>query len=139
LEAHIGELPVLEAAAQSAQMFGMVYSDPSPLPAKFLDHHDWVHFGNTRLQVLFTPGHSPASVSFWCPEHQFIIAGDVLFQGSIGRTDLPGGNFHTLITSIREQFFPLGDEVAVWPGHGPQTSIGFEKAHNPFLNGSYSE
>lgn len=139
LEAHAGEIPVLDAAAQSAQMFGMVYTDPSPHPTKFLNHQDWIQFGVTRLQVLLTPGHSPASVSFWCPEHQFVIAGDVLFQGSIGRTDLPGGNFNTLIQSIKTQLFPLGDMVVVWPGHGPQTSIGFEKTHNPFLNGDFAE
>ena len=85
------------------------------------------------IRDRFTPGHSPASISFFCKESKFVIGGDVLFYGSIGRTDLPGGNFETLIDSIKTQFFPLGDDVKVYSGHGPDTSIGFEKSNNPFL------
>ena len=89
--------------------------------------------GLTSPVLIFTPGHSPASLSFYCEEDQFVIAGDVLFQGSIGRTDLPGGDFNTLIQSIRTRLFTLPDEVVVYPGHGPSTSIGYEKKYNPFL------
>ena len=105
----------------------------SPPPGNYLKEGEQVKFGNTTLDILFTPGHSPASISFYCEKDRFVIAGDVLFLGSIGRTDLPGGNFDTLIKSIMEQLIPLGDDVIVYSGHGPETSIGYEKVHNPFL------
>ena len=107
--------------------------EPSPEPARFLEAGDTVTFGNTELEVLLTPGHSPASISFFCREAQFVIAGDVLFYQSIGRTDLPGGDLSTLLQSIRKELFPLGDGVKVYPGHGPSTSIGYERQFNPFL------
>jgi len=133
LEAHAGEVPVLESGKQVSQMYGIAYN-PSPPIAKYIEAGDDVTFGNSTLKTLFTPGHSPASLSFLHAERKNLIAGDVLFYGSIGRTDLPGGNFDTLIKSIKEQLFPLGDDVIVHPGHGPSTSIGFEKENNPFLN-----
>ncbi|NRA48428.1 MAG: MBL fold metallo-hydrolase [Phaeodactylibacter sp.] len=135
LEIHKGEIPVLEAAPQSASRFGL----PLPpgqfagTPGKFIEPGAEITFGNTRLKALFTPGHSPASLSFFCEADRFLIAGDVLFMGSIGRTDLPGGDFNTLIQSIQTELFPLGDDVTVYPGHGPATNIGYEKQHNPFL------
>lgn len=135
LEIHRGELPVLEAAPAAAMMFGHPPPERSPAPEIFIGDGDIIQFGNTKLESLLTPGHSPASLSFYCKEGQFVIAGDVLFQGSIGRTDLPGGDFDTLIASIRNKLFPLGDEVVVHPGHGPGTTIGREKRHNPFLTG----
>ncbi|MCB0607494.1 MAG: MBL fold metallo-hydrolase [Lewinella sp.] len=134
LEIHPGELKVLEFAPQSAMMFGMPPGKPSPWPKLFIQEGDAIEFGNTRLEALFTPGHSPASLSFFCREDRFVIAGDVLFYGSIGRTDLPGGDFDTLIESIREKLFPLGDDVVVYPGHERSTTIGFERKNNPFLN-----
>jgi len=132
LEAHAGEVPVLESGKQVSQMYGIAYT-PSPPIAKYIEAGDEIHFGDSVLQTFFTPGHSPASLSFFHTESKNLIAGDVLFYGSIGRTDLPGGNFDTLIKSIKEQLFPLGDDVIVHPGHGPSTSIGFEKENNPFL------
>jgi glyoxylase-like metal-dependent hydrolase (beta-lactamase superfamily II) len=90
------------------------------------------------FEMLFTPGHSPASLSFFCREDKFVIAGDVLFRQSIGRTDLPGGNFDTLMKSIREELLPLGDEVRVFSGHGDSTTIGYERLNNPFLTGRYT-
>ncbi len=90
-------------------------------------------FGNTELQVLFTPGHAPGHVVFYNESEKICIGGDVLFQESIGRTDLPGGDFDTLIQSINEKLFALPDDVTVYPGHGPETTIGHEKKHNPFL------
>ena len=79
------------------------------------------------------PGHSPAHLCFYSKEDKFIIGGDVLFRGSIGRTDLPGGNYNTLINSIRNNIFTLADDIVVYPGHGPETTIGYEKQHNPFF------
>ena len=133
LEIHKGELPVLESCVQVAQFYGVPYDQVSPAPGRFIEEGEEVQIGNTTLKALFTPGHSPASLSFYCEEDQFLIAGDVLFFESIGRTDLPGGDHATLIQSIKEQLFPLGGGVQVYPGHGPATSIGYEKDHNPFL------
>jgi hydroxyacylglutathione hydrolase len=133
-EMHIGELPVLKAAEQIAQMYGVPMSAPSPLPEKYIEDGDIISFGNITLEAIFTPGHSPASLSFYCKEEKFLIAGDVLFRESIGRTDLPGGNYETLIRSIKERFWLLPLETVVYPGHGPSTTIGYEKMHNPFLN-----
>ncbi|MCB9052777.1 MAG: MBL fold metallo-hydrolase [Lewinellaceae bacterium] len=136
LEIHSGELPVLKAAPQSALFFGLSSTGPlSPEPEKFIEEGDTVEFGQTKLKAILTPGHSPASLSFFCEDSRFVIAGDVLFYGSIGRTDLPGGDFRTLINSIVQKLFPLGDDVVVYSGHGPDTNIGYERMHNPFLTG----
>ena len=134
LEIHEGELPVLQAVPKVANLYGIPLPDESPEPSRFIKEGDQINFGNTKLNSLYTPGHSPASLSFYCAADQFMIAGDVLFQGSIGRTDLPGGDFATLISSIQTKFFTLDDEVVVYPGHGPETTIGYEKKNNPFLN-----
>lgn len=133
LEIHAGEIPVLERAPQAAMLYGVPYPEMSPAPSHLLEEGDIVQFGNTRLEVILAPGHSPASLCFFCREHNFLIAGDVLFYGSIGRTDLPGGDYNTLIKSIMQKLLPLGDEVQVYPGHGPSTNIGFERLNNPFL------
>lgn len=134
LEIHRGELPVLESVPQHALFFGIPLPQPSPAPGRFIEAGEKVVFGNTELEAIFTPGHSPASLSFFCGKDHFLIAGDVLFYESIGRTDLPGGDYDTLIGSIREKLFPLGDEVVVYPGHGTKTTIGHERRHNPFLS-----
>jgi glyoxylase-like metal-dependent hydrolase (beta-lactamase superfamily II) len=136
LEIHKGELPVLDSAPIVCQNYGIPYPDESPQPGNFLEEGDMVEFGSTQLKILFTPGHSPASISFYEPNDKFLIAGDVLFYDSIGRTDLPGGDYHTLINSIKEQLFPLDNEVTVYSGHGQDTTIGREKLLNPFLNGT---
>jgi len=133
LEIHEGELVVLNYVPQVAQMYGIPYPEPSPLPKKYIQEGEVIEFGNTQLKTLFTPGHSPASISFYSEAAKFVIAGDVLFKGSIGRTDLPGGNFDTLINSIKNELFPLGDEVKVYSGHGEPTTIGLERKTNPFL------
>ncbi len=132
LEAHKIEELVLAAAPMSSQIYGVPYT-PSPLIEVFLDETQQLTFGNTTLEIFFTPGHSPGSLSFFHKESKQLIAGDVLFQGSIGRTDLPGGDYDTLIASIKTQLFPLGDEVRAYPGHGPSTTIGEERVSNPFL------
>ena len=133
LEIHRGEISVLEAAPKVSQQYGIPFPEPSPDATKFLEEGDTIQFGDTELEVLFTPGHSPASVSFFCKKDKYLIAGDVLFRESIGRTDLPGGDFPTLISSIKNNFFPLDDDVKVYSGHMRATTIGHEKKFNPFL------
>lgn len=135
LEIHEGELPVLESVATVAQMYGIpnVQQSPDPDPNKFIKEGDTIEFGNTSLKVLFTPGHSPASVSFYCEADQFVIGGDVLFQGSIGRTDLPGGNYDTLMQSIKNNFLTLPDNTVVYSGHGNPTTVERERQSNPFI------
>jgi hydroxyacylglutathione hydrolase len=135
LEIHEGEIPVLESLAMVAQMYGIpdVQQSPDPDPDKFIREGDVIEFGNSKLEVLFTPGHSPASVSFYNREDNFLIGGDVLFEGSIGRTDLPGGDYDTLMQSIRDKFMPLPDEVTVYSGHGNPTTIGRERRSNQFI------
>lgn len=133
LEIHRDELPLLERFPQICKMYGIPFAEESPPPARFIEAGEVIEFGNSRLEVLFTPGHSPASLSFYCREGTFVIAGDVLFFESIGRTDLPGGDFNTLLTSIRTQLFTLPDETLVYSGHGPATTIRHEKEYNPFL------
>lgn len=90
--------------------------------------------GSFKMEVIHTPGHSPGSSTFIFNSHQFIISGDVLFQHGVGRTDLPGGDFQTLKNSIQEKLYKLADEFQVFSGHGDQTTIGFEKEHNPFIS-----
>lgn len=133
LEIHRGELPVLEAGPNVAAMFGISYTEISPLPGRYIEDGDLIAFGQSELLAILGPGHSPASLCFFSKEDRLLLAGDVLFQGSIGRTDLPGGNYDTLIRSIRERVFPLGDDVVVYPGHGPETTVGVERKTNPFL------
>jgi glyoxylase-like metal-dependent hydrolase (beta-lactamase superfamily II) len=107
--------------------------DESPAASVFLKPGEKVEFGNTSLDILFTPGHSPGSISFYSAADKFVIAGDVLFYGSIGRTDLPGGDHATLIAAIKKELLPLGDDITVYPGHGPATRMGYERKNNPFL------
>ncbi len=135
LAIHVGELPVLEAIPAVAQLYGIphVQQSPDPSPDHYLQEGQVYTFGQTSLEIRFTPGHSPASVSLYCKDSDFILAGDVLFQGSIGRTDLPGGNYNTLMQRIDTQLLPLPDHTVVYSGHGPATSIGAERRSNPFI------
>ncbi|MEN9686413.1 MAG: hypothetical protein RLZZ28_2199 [Bacteroidota bacterium] len=132
LEIHAGEQEMLQLAPLSGEKWGLPFENYSG-PLHFLAEGDTIVLGDDRLTILFTPGHSPASICFYCEKQQFLIGGDVLFRESIGRTDLPGGNHNTLLKSIREKLFVLPDEVTVYSGHGIPTSIGHEKLHNPFL------
>ena len=134
LEMHREDLPLLASFPKVCQMYGFP-GGPQPEPAVFLEEGDQVKFGNSVLEILFTPGHAPGHIVFYHAGQQFLIGGDVLFQGSIGRTDLPGGNFETLEKSIREKLYTLPDAVTVYPGHGPSTTIGWEKKSNPFVGG----
>ncbi|MCA9867787.1 MAG: MBL fold metallo-hydrolase [Anaerolineales bacterium] len=131
--AHPDALPMLARAADSAQMWGIAVETPLP-PDQLLQEGDVIEIGELRAHVLFTPGHAPGHVCFYLPEHSILFDGDVLFQGSIGRTDLPGGNFDLLTKSIREKLMTLPDETTVLSGHGPRTTIGQERRANPFLN-----
>ncbi|MBK8724044.1 MAG: MBL fold metallo-hydrolase [Saprospiraceae bacterium] len=130
---HKGEVPVLNSFIPTCQLYGIPIKVPSPNPTKFIEHQDVISFGNTQMLALLTPGHSPASLSFYCEASGFIISGDVLFRESIGRTDLPGGNFDTLVNSINTHLFTLPNQTIVYSGHGPTTTIGYEKENNPFL------
>jgi len=101
-------------------------------PDRFIGEEDRIEFGNTSWKIFFLPGHAPGHIGFYDEKEKIIFSGDVLFAQSIGRTDLPGGNFETLINSIHKKLFILPDEVVVYPGHGPATTIGGEKISNPF-------
>ncbi len=129
---HKGELTVLQSIPGYAPQMGLTY-ELSPEPETFLEETGTVVFGNSELELIFAPGHSPAHLCFYAREDNFLIGGDVLFYTSIGRTDLPGGNHQQLLNSIREKLFVLPDSVEVYPGHGQSTTIGFEKQNNPFL------
>ena len=132
LEIHPDDEQTLRSVPAYAPVYGFpMYAEQ--LPAKYLKEGDPVKFGNTELEVIFAPGHAPGHVVFYNKEEKKVIGGDVLFQGSIGRTDLPGGDFDTLIQSIKTKLFTLPDDVTVYPGHGPETTIGYEKKYNPFL------
>lgn len=133
LEINKKDEPVLDSYMSTAKMYNLD-AQPSPPASVYLDEGDTVEFGNSSLEILFTPGHSPGSITFYDKEQKFMIVGDVLFQGSIGRTDLPGGDMDTLIASIKNKLLPLDNEYVVYNGHGPSTTIGYERDHNPFLN-----
>jgi len=107
--------------------------EASPPPITHLKEGNTIAFGNSLLEMIHAPGHSPGSICFHHKESHTLIGGDVLFNMSIGRTDLPGGNMTDLLRSIREKLFTLDPETIVYPGHGPETSIKFEKLNNPFL------
>ena len=132
LHLHELEKPVLEYAPTLGLSWGLPF-DPYEGDLIFLREDDVIRLGEDELQVLFTPGHSPGHIGFYCPAQHFIMGGDVLFRQSIGRTDLPGGNYDTLINTIRKKLFTLPDNTVVYSGHGPETTIGYEKKNNPFL------
>ncbi len=126
------EKGMLEAATEYGKMWG-IEMEPSPQPEKDVTENIKISFGSTILKPLFTPGHSPGSFSYLHEETKSLISGDVLFMQSIGRTDLPGGDYDTLIRSIKEKILPLDDDTVVYSGHGPQTTVGEERKNNPFL------
>jgi len=133
LHMHKEDLPVLEKVGDIGKMYGLEDYEGSPYPKHFLAQGDTLTFGKSSFEILFTPGHAPGHICLYSKENNLLIAGDVIFQGSIGRTDLPGGDHSTLINSIITQLFPLPNETQVFCGHGPSTNLGYEKEHNPFL------
>lgn len=132
LEMHELDLPVLNAVPNYGATFGFETGEMLK-PSKFLAEEEVVNVGSIELEVLFVPGHSPGSICFYHKPTKQVISGDALFYGSIGRTDLPGGNHNQLIEAIKSELLTLPEDVQVHSGHGPSTNIGFEKVHNPFL------
>lgn len=126
------ETDMMQAAVEYGKMWGIAV-EPSPSPQIGVSEPEEVTFGKTKLKAFFTPGHSPGSFSYLHTESKNLFSGDVLFMQSIGRTDLPGGDYQTLINSITEKLLVLDDDIVVYPGHGPATTIGAERRMNPFL------
>jgi len=129
---HRADEPLILGQSRNAAFWGIEVED-SPPADRYIDEGDLIVIGDITLQVIHTPGHTPGGVSLFTDRMVFV--GDTLFQGSIGRTDFPGGDYRQLISSIKEKLLPLGDDVIVYPGHGPQTTIGQERQTNPFLVG----
>jgi len=129
---HPNEEAMLALAPVSGERWGLPFQNYTG-PLHFLNDGDTILLGETQIQVILAPGHSPGSICFYIPSQGDLIGGDVLFRGSIGRTDLPGGDSETLLNSIREKLWVLPDETVVYSGHGIKTTIGYEKRNNPFL------
>lgn len=129
---HRSDLFLLERLPETGRAYGIAGAH-AVTPDRWLDEGDTVTVGDASFQVLHCPGHSPGSVVFVQAEQRFAVMGDVLFRGSVGRTDLPGGDHEALIRSIREKILPLGDDLAFICGHGPASTVGAERATNPFL------
>ena len=123
---------LLENAATSGSVFGVPVGAMPSIDID-LDRTPEIRFGNTTLQVIPTPGHTPGHVAFFEPQSRTVFTGDTLFRESIGRTDLPGGDYSWIMRSILDRLLPLGDETRVCPGHGPETDIGHETLYNPFI------
>lgn len=129
---HPGDQFWIDGLPQQSSMFGFPKAEPFA-PTRWLHEGDTVQLGGHTLQVLHCPGHTPGHVVFYSPELKHAFVGDVLFAGSIGRTDFPGGNHAELIAAIKGKLLPLGDDVTFTPGHGPESTLGEERRHNPYL------
>jgi hydroxyacylglutathione hydrolase len=132
LAAHKDEEFLNNSATDHAITFGLSFKDVAKI-TRFIEDNDKIKIGESILEVLHVPGHSPGGVAFYAKEEGFLIAGDILFKNSIGRTDLPGGSYETLIDGIKNKLMTLPDETIVYPGHGDETTIKIEKESNPFL------
>jgi glyoxylase-like metal-dependent hydrolase (beta-lactamase superfamily II) len=130
---HKGDNPLLASAELQAAAFGFRLPSPVPAPDAFLEDGAMIRSGNIELKVIHVPGHSPGCVAFYQPENGWLFTGDTLFAGSIGRTDLPGGDYDQILRSIKEKLYILPDETEVLPGHGPKSTLGREKRTNPFV------
>ena len=133
LRAHPDEAGLLNNAPMMGEVFGL-HVEAFPGIDQLVHDKESISLGRDTLEAILVPGHSPGSLSYYAPEAGFVITGDALFEGSIGRTDLPGGDFDTLITSIRSRLLTLPPETTVYPGHGDPSTIGEEAANNPFLS-----
>lgn len=131
---HKNELFLLDKLTEIANFYG-IDAISSPEPLRFIEEHEKITLGDITLEVIYAPGHSPGSVCFYNADEKKLWGGDVLFRESIGRTDLPGGDYDTLENNILAKLFILPDEVEVFPGHGIPTTIGHEKRYNPFVGG----
>lgn len=134
LKTHLSvrEMPVFNAAEQTAQLYGLPYDHCDEIEGH-IEEGDQIKWGNSRLETLWVPGHSPGHLVFYHPVQKFMIGGDVLFRGSIGRTDLPGGDHQMLLNMIQKKVFTLDEEMKVYSGHGESTTVGYEKQYNPFF------
>lgn len=130
---HLDDRFWIDGMPQQSRMFGFP-AVRSFTPDRWLTGGDTVQVGNQLLSVIHCPGHTPGHVCFYHEPSHLVIVGDVLFQGSIGRTDFPKGDYDTLVASIRERLLPLGDDVAFIPGHGPMSSFGEERRYNPYIS-----
>lgn len=132
LMAHKKEIPMLERAPSASLMWNVPYQ-LSPMPNAFLEEGEVVRFGTTTLRVLFVPGHAPGHIALINEDEKLVLSGDVLFRGSVGRVDLPMCNAADLVQSIQQKMYALPDDYTVYSGHGPETTIGWEKQHNSFV------
>ena len=126
--------PMLEQLPTQAMMMGLRFGKV-PTVDRYVEDEEVLEIGDLRLRSLYTPGHAPGHLAFYVDSEELLLSGDALFAGSVGRTDLFGGDMELLMRSINERLLTLPDEARVYPGHGPQTTIGTERAHNPFLRG----
>ncbi len=131
--AHRADLPLIRALVSQVREWMGVSASPPAEVTHFVEAGETITVGGIALEVLHTPGHSPGHVSYVLQERRMVFSGDCLFRGSIGRADLPGGDYETLMHSIRTQLLPLGDDFTVAPGHMENTTIGYERTHNPHL------
>lgn len=129
---HEGEIENFVSVMAYAPQMGIPYTQ-APIATTFLKETDKINIGKHNLDILYVPGHSPAHLCFYSADQGFLIGGDVLFKNSIGRTDLPGGNHQQLLENIQKKVYTLPDETVIYPGHGPTTTVGHEKHHNPFV------
>lgn len=133
VEAHKGDEEFLQRLPEQAARFGFRITEQSPAIDHYIEEGEEIRFGNQVLTTIHVPGHSPGSIVFYSAENACLFVGDVLFQQSVGRTDLPGGSFELLKSGIQSKLYVLPDETRVFSGHGPETSIGFEKRNNHYI------
>ncbi|MCU4165805.1 MBL fold metallo-hydrolase [Carboxylicivirga caseinilyticus] len=133
MEANAGDEFLIDQTVTYAQQFGVEVDKNPPAISNYLNEGDEVTFGNSVLKVIEVPGHSPGGITFYSEQDKIAIVGDSIFTGSIGRTDLPGGDFDTLVGNLKNKILTLDDEVQLFPGHGPSTTVGKERTTNPFL------
>jgi len=131
---HKKEEEFLSQSQNIAKSYGFENYKISPKADKFIDENDNISIGDEKLKIFFTPGHSPGHICLYNKKHNILISGDVIFMNSIGRTDLPGGNYKTLVDSIKTKIINLPEETNIFCGHGPSTTLNKEKINNPFLN-----
>lgn len=134
LEIHPEDKQTLDQFEKTTSLYGIPNCETPPNALTTLSKNNIIQIGEEILQILFVPGHAPGHIAFYNKNANFVINGDCLFRGSIGRTDLPGGNHEQLLNSIRTKLFTLPEDCKVYSGHGPSTTIGFEKVNNPFFN-----
>jgi hydroxyacylglutathione hydrolase len=129
---HPADLPLYRCLQDQGRRFGILFNEP-PTAVRLVEDDQEIRFGNLSLRALHTPGHTPGGLCWYIPEEKILFSGDTLFAGSIGRTDLEGGDEEQLLNSIRKKLLTLPDETRIFPGHGPQTTVGRERRNNPFL------